>query len=77
MAQGDHFCALWVCQQMKERMVVLHQVSQLDFQEAKQQKLNEEDHKGVFASLSAYLPMKNFEISESAKGVEEDAGEAY
>jgi hypothetical protein len=62
---------------MKERMAVLHQVSQLDFQEAKQQKLNEEDHKGVFASLNAYLSMKNFEISESAGEVEEDVDEAY
>lgn len=63
---------------MKERMVVLHQVSQLDFQEAKQQKLNEEDHKGVFASLNAYLLMKNFvEISESAREEEEDVDEAY
>jgi hypothetical protein len=63
---------------MKERMVVLHQVSQLDFQGAKQQKLSVEDHKGVFASLNAYLSMKNFvEISESAKEVEEDVDEAY
>lgn len=62
---------------MKERMAVIHQVSQLDFQEEKQQKLNEEDHKGVFARLSAYSSMKNFEISESAEEVEEDADEAY
>lgn len=58
-------------------MAVLHQISQLDFQEVKQQKLNEEDHKGVFASLSGYLLMKNFEISENAEGVEEDADEVY
>lgn len=58
-------------------MAVLHQVSQLDFQEAKLQNSNEEDHKGVFANLSAHLSMKNFEISESAEVVEEDVDEEY
>lgn len=58
-------------------MALLRQVSQLDFQEVKQQNSNEEDHKGVFANLSAYLSMKNFEISESAEGAEEDEDEAY